>query len=235
MAIEFCPLAHDVGNLAEWFGVGVGAVAAVATTVVAFLAYKTSARAVGIAEEAKGIAQQQHQEAVESRDATARIVVRLLMHEISELPVQLGIQIQRCDRTVPADSEGELRTRDVDSFARALQSCSGTFLPGTEQVLDRIHTLPPNLGDGLAILVGFNRTLSQMSKDLSQMLVAGPVRRSGVGRGFVYQGNERDMVNFRVYLASFLSHAIDLACAFRENGEMDAHDYSQFAALIDQH
>jgi hypothetical protein len=46
-------------NFADWVAVAVGALAALATTAVAVMAYKTSKRAVGIAEEAKGVAAQQ--------------------------------------------------------------------------------------------------------------------------------------------------------------------------------
>lgn len=232
MAIEFCPLAEEVGNLADWFSVGVGAVAAVATTVVAGFAYKTSKRATDIAEEAKGIALQQHEEAVANRKATERIVVALLMHEVSELPVQIGILIQRCDRKVPVDSEGELTRPDIFEFARALGGSSGSLMPGTEQVLDRIHTLQDEVGDKLAALVGYSRTLSQMSKDFSQFIEIGFPTAKNMRERLIYTGNERDIAVFRTYLANFLGLAIDFANEFRRHGGHPAHDYSKFERLI---
>lgn len=232
MAIEFCPLAEEVGNLADWFSVGVGAVAAVATTVVAGFAYKTSKRATDIAEEAKGIALQQHEESVANRKATERIVVALLMHEVSELPVQIGILIRRCDRKVPVDSEGEIKRPDIAEFARALRGASGPLMPGTEQVLDRIHTLQDDVGDRLAVLVGYSRTLSQMSKDFSQFVKIGSPGVINKRENLIYTGNESHIAHFREYLANFLVLAIDFANEFRMHGRQPAHDYSEWKKLI---
>lgn len=232
--MAMCPLAVDWGNVADWAAVGVGVGAAVATTVVAMLAYRTSKRAAEIAEEATRIAAQQHQEAVDNREANARIVVRLLLHEVSELPVQLAIQVKRCERRGGMDSQGTAPKYHVDSFVRALRAAGGSFLPGTEQVLDRIPNLRDEIGDDLATLVGYNRTINQMSKDLMPMVVTSPIPNLSGLPSFSYTGNEKDIELFRKYLAVFLGLAIDFANRFRAYGGVEQYDYSNYEELADR-
>ncbi|WP_164271202.1 hypothetical protein [Stenotrophomonas sp. B1-1] len=220
--------------MADWAAVGVGVGAAVATTVVAMLAHRTSKRAAEIAEEATRIAAQQHQEAVDNREANARIVVRLLLHEVSELPVQLAIQIKRCERRVSSNGQGTASKYRVGSLVRALRAAGGSFLPGTEQVLDRIPNLRDEIGDDLATLVGYNRTINQMSQDLLPMVVSSPIPNLSGVPSFSYTGNEEDIELFRKYLAVFLGLAIDFANRFRAYGGVEPYDYSKYEELTDR-
>lgn len=227
--------ANAVGSIVEWanvvvaaWGVGVAAVAAVvgiagagATVWVALLAHRTSKRATEIAARAAQIAQQQHDEAVANREANARIIGRLLMHEVSELPQNIFTQVLRCKRR---DSR---QRPNIDSFKRALEVAGSSFLPGAEQLQDRIHNLRDDLGDDLATLIGYSRTLNQMSRDfLAQVKKArapGSVVESEVT---IYAGNERDIGLFTEYLVLYLDMAIPFANKFRQFGGIEAYDYS---------
>ncbi|MGL4247119.1 hypothetical protein, partial [Lactiplantibacillus plantarum] len=64
-------------------------------------------------------------------------------------------------------------------------------MPGTEQVLDRIPNLRDEIGDDLATLVGYNRTINQMSKDLLPMVVSSPIPNLSGLPSFSYTGNEK--------------------------------------------
>ncbi|UQA20934.1 hypothetical protein [Stenotrophomonas sp. NY11291] len=168
MAIEFCPLADEVGNLADWFAVGIGAVAAVSTTVVAFLAYRTSDRAAGIAEEAKRIAQQQHGEAVKLREENARIIGRLLLYEVTALPVRMGVMVKDLDTGIDVHAR---RIRDGGAMCRALDEAERALLPGAERVEDRIHNLPDSIGADLATLIGGSRTLGDLVRKIRERVI----------------------------------------------------------------
>lgn len=234
MAFEFCPPAIGVGTVPEWAAVVVGvwaaAIAAVAAVVgiagaaatvwVALLAHRTSQRATQIAEKAAQIAQQQHDEAVANREANARIIVSLLMHEVSELPQNIFSQILRCKRR---DAEGRPA---IQSFARALEAASGSFLPGAEQLQDRIHNLRDDLGDDLAMLIGYSRTLNQISRDFSPRVKVRVPRSIHEKEETIYTGNPRDVGIFTEYLTLYLDLAIPYANKFRQFAGHKPYDYS---------
>ncbi len=143
------------------------------------------------------------------------------MHEVSELPQNIFTQVLRCKRR---DSR---QRPNIDSFKRALEVAGSSFLPGAEQLQDRIHNLRDDLGDDLATLIGYSRTLNQMSRDfLAQVKKArapGSVVESEVT---IYAGNERDIGLFTEYLVLYLDMAIPFANKFRQFGGIEAYDYS---------
>lgn len=190
MAIEFCPLADEIGNMADWFAVGVGAIGAVSTTVVAVLAYRTSNRAAGIAEEAKGIAQQQHGEAVKLREENARIIGRLLLYEVTALPVRMGVMVKDLDTGI--DVQGRL-IPDGGAMSRALDEAERALLPGAERVEDRIHNLPASIGADLATLIGGSRTLVELVRKVRERVV----KPTGVNPRWRYAG---DFADFQLLL-----------------------------------
>ncbi|MEN5095634.1 hypothetical protein [Stenotrophomonas sp. TWI1409] len=148
-----CLLSTDWGNVADWAAVLVGVGAAVATTVVAVIAQRTSKRATEIAEEATKIAAQQHGEAVALREETARIIGRLLLHEVSRLPVRL-----QC--ITKALGEAGFQSGVINWAAAvhaAIADLDVPLLPSAELAEDRIHTLPPGLGADLAYLISHAR------------------------------------------------------------------------------
>lgn len=224
MAIEFCPLADKVGNLADWFAVGVGFIAAVSTTVVAYLAYRTSERAAGIAEEAKGIAQQQHGEAVAQREGVARILGRLLLTELGSLPARLDMIRRLLDESLTFD--GKIGVKDLAKFTEALDEAEAVLMPSSVAVVDRLHNLPDVLGADLATLIGncqalntiANRVHARCSLDLD-----GPVGRPGRLR---YGGELRDLALLVQHTADSTIMAATFAVEFRRFVGVDAGDYS---------
>lgn len=226
MAIEFCPLADDIGNLADWVSVVVGVAAAVATVFVACLAQKTSARATKIAEQAKKIAERQHKDAVATRVADARILGRLLVHEVSELPQNIFIMYHQLE--MPRGWLDPGSTHEVWSgLDSALKDGVKSMLPGVERVEDRIHKLPEELGGSLATLVGFNRTLNDMAYRLAEQIQAIQI---GMGYGELrrFTGNPSEIWAQQKYLVEMSKWAIPTANALRKfTGEAE-WDYSKF-------
>lgn len=226
MAIEFCPLADDVGNLADWVSVVVGVAAAGATVFVACLAQKTSARATKIAEQAKKIAERQHRDAVETKLADARILGRLLVHEVSELPQ--NIFIMHSQLKMPRSWRSAGSTHEVwAGLDSALKDGVKSMLPGVERVEERIHKLPEELGDCLATLVGFNRTLNDMAYRLAEQI---QIINVGMGHGDIrrFTGNPDEIVAQQQYLVEMSKWAIPAANALRKFAGEEQADYSRF-------
>lgn len=230
MAIEFCPLADEVGNLADWFAVGVGGIAAVSTTVVAFLAYRTSERATRIAEEAKGIAEQQHMEAVRLREETARVLGRLLLSEVASLPGRIGMILRMLNKAIIADGRFHIAKRS--KFESAIREARAELMPFSERSQDRIHNFPDVLGADLATLIGtcqsLNRVASQIearalwiSEETAQQLGCSPL---------VYDGQVEELLRLRRSAAELLDMSIELAMDFRRFVGVEEHDYSDLSA-----
>ncbi|AWH17310.1 hypothetical protein C1922_08310 [Stenotrophomonas sp. ZAC14D2_NAIMI4_7] len=234
-----CLLAADLGNAADWAGVlmallstiaawasvGVGVIAVVATTFVAVLAYRTSRQATSIAAEATRIAEQQHLEVVGVRDGNARIVARVLVHEVSGLPMELYILHQHCiealARGTPKNDE------DVAFFERTFQLGARSLLPGTEKSEDRLHYLPEKLGNDLAVLIGYSRTLSDTCQVLlSQVKVR--TRPDHVPREIkVFAGSMDQIESLKKYVEKFSAYCMETAANIREFSGAQPHDFSK--------
>lgn len=161
MAIEFCPLETDWGNIADWAAVLVGIAAAVGTILVATIANKTSKEAAQIAKDAKEIAQQQHNEGVQLRNGIARILGSLLIAEVLIVPNKLGVVLRSIDGILPRGPVDAMNRSTTEWIMNELHQ---TFLPSTEESLERLHNLPDTLGNELAQLVGLCRGLVDSSK-----------------------------------------------------------------------
>lgn len=220
MAPVICPLAVDWGNFADWAAVFVGLAAAISTIAIAILAHKTSEKATDIAKYAAEIAQQQHNEGVQLREASARIVGRLLAHELSELPIGLFAIHKRVDEQF---LKKDRYNKKFGSLKISLIEATNSLLPGAEAVIDRIHALPDMLGDNLATLIGYSRSLNETSK---QMLRKMTVTKYGDD---IYIGNaDRDVAAFMSYVEIFSRQAILLANEIRIFIGEDAYDYSDY-------
>ncbi|WP_226426577.1 hypothetical protein [Xanthomonas sp. MWU16-30325] len=165
MATEICPLAADWGNWADWAAVFVGSVAALGTIWVATLANGTSKRATEIAEEAKKIAEQQHQESLRLRGETARIIGRLLFAEIGTVPNRAAT-VARALRKSVKDGDSISRISSVKHFDKVIFEAGQDLLPTAELVLDRIHTLPDALGADLATIIAASKAFKAMAARL---------------------------------------------------------------------
>ncbi|MDY4296793.1 MULTISPECIES: hypothetical protein [unclassified Xanthomonas] len=230
MAIEFCPLADDVGNLADWMAVFVGALAAIATTVVAVLAYKTSSRATAIAGEAKTIAERQHSDSLAQIHGTARILGSLLQIEIGVLPSKLAMLLRNYDATRTLYLTG-----DVDAgllFERAIGELRQDFLPASKGVLEQLHTLPNHLGALVAQVIGMTRDISSTGERVSQRFA----RVDDMEGGYViagYGGGAQDFDNLRNQIRLILRESIRLAEAFGDFTNVDWGSYEDELAAAE--
>ncbi len=222
MAIEFCPLADDIGNLADWSAVIVGALAAVATTVVAVLAYKTASRATTIAGEAKVIAEQQRGDLLAQKEGTARILGSLLQMEVGLLPAKLGQLLSDYDGALALFLSGKFSGGSaVETVIRDLH---GEFLPAAEGVLDQLHTLPDQLGALVATVIGMSRDIADTGKRVNDRFI----RVDDMEGGLIvvgYRRDKEDLSNLRTQLCSMLRISIDLAEAFNKFTKTESLSY----------
>ena len=209
--MTICLLSTDWGNVADWAAVVVGVGAAVATTVVAVLAHRTSKRAAEIAEEATRIAGQQHAEAVTLREETARIIGRLLLNEVSTLPIRLQ---QVKEALGMAGFEPGVHKWAV-AVRAAIAELEGPLLPSAELAEDRIHTLPRRLGADLAMLIGRARDARSGVAQI-QALVDGAVDLSSQQHSGKWVTQAYSQVsNFQLQLELFEQSAAAFANEFQ--------------------
>lgn len=221
MAIEFCPLEAEWGSWADWAAVAVagwGALAAVvvgtgaaaATVWVALLAHRTSRRATEIAEGAKLIAQQQHDEAVKLRQDTARVLGRLLQTEVTVLPERIAHVLRAWEAAI---AWGEtIAIRNDRAFEVALEQAGLQFLPGAEAAEARIHNLPDSLGADLATLIGSLRSMNHIAKRMAAKVRYSQMPADLGGKTTIlYAGNHRDFSELRKNLLWHLEVSLVLA------------------------
>ncbi|MDV2450642.1 hypothetical protein [Xanthomonas hortorum] len=224
--IEFCPLEAAWGNLADWAAVVVGVGAAVATTVVAVLAHRTSKRAAEIAEEATKIAAQQHDEFIKTREANGKIVGRVLVHEVSQLPVELFALRESCKRVL---ARGLPRTEaEVEFLEKILKRAARSFLRGTEQSEDRLHTLPDTIGNDLAVLIGYNRSLNEMSAELLSFIKINTYANQEPSTVKVFGGKLEQIELLQNYLEKFSTYCVGVVNELRVYVGAEPADFSKF-------
>lgn len=230
MAIEICPLASDIGNLADWVGVLVGVGAAVATTVVAVIAHRTSKKAAEIAEDAAKIAGQQHREAVDLRVELGKILGRTLAFEVTELPSRL-IQIYTVFEAV-FDVEAPNGLRSAAHFSTLLDLVEEHQLLAAQDVQDRIHNLPDGLGTQLATLIGAVRSISDQGKRMrSRSRVT--VRQPDQGGITVEHSIPAEAIAaLRMHLRFSTIMAIDFAHRLQDFVRIPRSDYQQYTDLV---
>ncbi|HDS1299711.1 TPA: hypothetical protein QEK30_001030 [Stenotrophomonas maltophilia] len=240
MRVSTCLVAADLGNLADWAGVlmallsmvaawasvWVGVFAVLATTVVAVLAYRTSRKATSIAAEATRIAKQQHLEIVGARDGNARIVARVLVHEVSELPTQLYILHQHCIRAL---NRGAPTTEEEVGFLeRTFRLGEQSLLPGTEKSEDRLHYLPENIGNDLAVLIGYSRTLSANCKTLLSQVKTHTRTNHFPAEIRVFAGSMEQVRSLKEYVEVFSAYCMETAANVRAFSGAEPYDFSKF-------
>lgn len=211
--MEICPLAAAWGSWADWAAVVVGLGAAIATTVVAVLAHKTSKRAAEIAEEAKFIAQQQHKEAVTHREETARVLGRLLLGEVGSLPGRLDMILRLL--TGSLNPVGELGVRDYSKFKASLSEAQAPLMPASLAAQERIHNLPNVLGADLATMLGNCQALNTIASRVEARSAVAFAPPSHGGARFKYDGNQGDLVALVQQIAEMTVAAVELATDFR--------------------
>lgn len=227
MTIEICPLAADLGNLAEWAAVVVGFGAAAGTIWVATVANRTSQKAAEIANDAKAIAKQQHDHGVALQKANAEILGRLLLHEISSLPARLAALRAPIARAVKVDDPVVL-IEDRDLLKRVLDDAAYDILTESRGVLERIHDLPDALGPDLATLLGHAGTLRNLAIRIDSRVIEKSRQYLEDVHRFSYIGQPDDFELLESHITFFKDLSVDYANRFRAFVGVPDEDYARF-------
>ncbi len=134
---------------AGWGAVATGAVGVV-TVIVAILAWRTSRQAAAIAAK-------QHQDSQVLWKAQARIVGRLLLHEVTALPRKIEYYAAELD-ALPDVPSGT--SRDWRAVQKAVERLVDPLLPNAEAIAEQIHYLPDRLGADLATMISHSRDIN---------------------------------------------------------------------------
>jgi len=143
-----------------WAGWGTIATAGVGflTLLVAFLAWRTSRQAARIATN-------QHQDSVALREAQARIVGRLLLHEVLGLPAKLRYHTAELDSLDTLDPEA---ITDWASVQKAVSGLKEPLLVNAEISAEQIHYLPDSLGADLATMISHSRDINAAARHIDE-------------------------------------------------------------------
>ncbi|KRG63926.1 hypothetical protein ABB26_10140 [Stenotrophomonas humi] len=226
----------------------VGAFVGIATVVVAARSWLTSNRAADIAsdtakitllsaeiakdsariaEEAKIIAERQHEETINQRRMTAQILGSLLHSEIAMLPVRLGSIIETLDEATIAPDGTVIGREELNwIFAELSHPC----LPAAESALDRLHCLEQGLGEQVAQLIGLWKTIGVAAKR-----AAGRVPKADSATEVVIPKNANgfnDYMLLRTSLLSLLAHSIAAARNFAKFTGSHLSTYDHEESLI---
>lgn len=165
-----------VANWDAW-AAAIGVVVGFATTAIAVLAWRTSRRATQIAEEATRIAEQQHRETMFERDGAARVIAHLVGPELISLPSQVAKAIKIVQKVRSAlQHSGPLAQFELGSF---MVPAEIQMLPhylhqiewrSAEVSEGRLHTMPPEIGNSIAGLLGLIRALRVQTTDISERI-----------------------------------------------------------------
>lgn len=216
------------GNVADWASVVVGLGAAAATVFVAVTANRTSRKAAEIADEAKGIAQQQHDEMVSLRMGNARVIGRLLLTEIGALPNRLDMISRLLADSLTTD--GGPGVKDFVKFRAALDEAEEELMPASVAVLDRIHNLPDVLGADLATLIGTCQALNTVASRVKARSSVAFATPAAGGAQLRYGGNLRELALLAQQCAESTVMAAHFAVEFRAYVGVDRGDYSAVEA-----
>ncbi len=218
-----CPLAVDWGNLADWAAVVMGLGAATATVFVAIAANRTSRKAAEIAEQSKGIAQQQHDETVALREGNARVIGRLLLTEIGSLPARLDMICRMLAESLTIEDGPSVR--DLVKFRAALGEAQANLTPTSVSVLDRIHNLPDLLGADLARLIGNCQALNTIASRVQNHCSVTSTSPAAGGAQLRYSGDLKELSLLAQHAAECTVMAARFAAEFRLFVGVDAGDY----------
>ncbi|MEB2184378.1 MULTISPECIES: hypothetical protein [Xanthomonas] len=214
-------------NWTAWATVASGLFGAL-TAVVGWLAWKTSQRAAAISASAVEIAAQQHRETVRLREDTSKILTRLLLEEVSSLPIRVAMVRRSWEHSIKwGGVDGAApRISDGKRFEFALQEASRSFMPSAEQVQERIHNLPDHYGANLATLIGGSRTLNDMAHRIKGRLrppTPIPGTRADIP---AYASDPFDFLMVRNYLSWLFDFSKGYANEFRALAGIELIDFS---------
>ncbi|WP_127564066.1 hypothetical protein [Stenotrophomonas indicatrix] len=184
----------------DW-GTAVSAGIGVVSIFVAFLAWRTS-------REATRIAKQQHDEIVRVRLRNGRVIGRLLLHEISNLPHRLESNAKMLAGAAVDDTYGRPSGRDLLS---AVEAVLVPLLPNAEKVEERIHNLPNNLSADLATLISHVRDISAAAGRIKENIQISKPAAIGQRTTIIYEGPQGAVGG----LLAYIRFVEDLAKSFR--------------------
>ncbi|WP_395137045.1 hypothetical protein [Stenotrophomonas geniculata] len=131
MAIEICPLASDIGNLADWAAVAVAALGAVAVFMLSRAANRTATASFQLSQRI-----QQSQDELQLRE------LRILLSELSE---EVGRVLYHVVTINHSSNQAPESWVDGD-IAQAVQCLA---LPVADRERDRLHILPDYVVSGV--------------------------------------------------------------------------------------
>jgi len=148
------------------------------------------------------------------------------VHEVSELPVELHTLILTCERII---ARGVPQNEDeVDFLERLLSKCSKSLLPGTEQSEERLHTLPDEIRNELAFLIGYSRSLNSMSADLASLIRVETYGGKGLVGEKVFNGDLKVIEMLKEYLERFSRYSLHVVNRLRTHVGAEPRDLSKF-------
>jgi len=193
--------------IVAWVGIGV-------TTASAFAVWKLGVTANYASAEATRIAKQQHDAEMKLREENARIIGRLLLNEVSQVPIRVAAIYRACVAAIAWDGHAKIVKENALRFM--LQETADTLFPGAEAVEARIHVLPDGLGADLATLIGAGRTLNDISRRMKGRTTFSVQNGKGKASPARYSGMEDDFAFIRDQLAFIHESSVDFSGDFRK-------------------
>ncbi|GEM_PF-1550219 len=193
-----------------WAGWGAVATSAVGlvTVVVAILAWRTSRQAAAIAAK-------QHVDSQVLWKAQARIIGRLLLHEVSALPKKIEYYASELDALPSLDPDA---IRSWKAVQNAVERLTDPLLPNAEISAEQIHYLPDRLGADLATMISHSRDINAAARH-----IAAHIHRPKPPQEFVatrlsysYTGRPKALEALRQQLNFVATIAPDLVGRFTE-------------------
>jgi len=190
---------------AGWGAVATGAVGVV-TVIVAVLAWRTSRQAAAIAAK-------QHQDSQLLWKGQARIVGRLLLHEVTALPKKIEYYASQLDALGNLDPDA---IRNWQAVQNALSHLAEPLLPDAEASAERIHYLPERLGADLATMISHSRDINAAAYHIAAHIHPPKPSESylAMRHSYSYTGRPRALIALRKQLEFVATIAPDLVNGF---------------------
>ncbi|USJ00901.1 hypothetical protein MUG10_01135 [Xanthomonas prunicola] len=214
------PSAACVVNWSAWSTI-VSVLLGILTAAIGWLAWMTSRSAVRIA-------RKQQDDVVKLREDTAKIIVHILINEVSSLPARSAMMLRYLNSSVWWANEHRHSNTIVhaNTFNAFIDECKKPMLPSAEQLQERIHNLPTHFGPDLATLIGTSRTLNDSALRISQRLLPPEPIPGNFASGMDYDGNDQDLNKIREDLSWLFDASKQYANQFQELAGVAPYDYS---------
>lgn len=205
-------------------------VAALASLLVGFFAWQTARRSSKIAERAVEIAANQHREMEIQRVAAGEVLAHLLVVEVGAVPATTAARrdIVRGLLATAQSTPGQAPALRADLTLALRSVFRENALASTEQALSRLHNLPDDLAQMLALLLGYNR-LIQSSVDAIFARCSDDQEYSVV----VYSRGLNDWTQLESMLNRFFGQSVECAGALRKFVGFPPASYNERGEIMD--